>query len=209
MNASRNGHQCGAVGLLNTDWGDHGHWQPLSVSYLGFMAGAMAAWNTKADLRKNLAENLSLNAFRDATGKMGRAFYDLGNMYQCFKKKTFNSSVPWQMLFRDPKEAKWTEGLETSEFECMEQRLAEIEEAAQDAQMACPDAEIVDEEFEQSLAILRLAAEVGKWRLGGSKPKHLVEKVEQIKMDHELVWLLRNRPGGLADSEKKLKVTVE
>ncbi len=206
MNAARNGHASGAVGLLNTDWGDNGHWQPLSVSYLGFMVGAMAAWNTKDDPRRELPMNLSLNAFRDPSGKMGQAFYDLGNIYQCFAKKTSNQSVPWQMLFRDAKDPKWSEGLEPAEFEAMDERLIEIEEIAAGDEMACADSEIVREEFEQSLNVLRLASDVGKWRLGGPKPKHLAETVEQIKMDHECVWLLRNRPGGLADSEKKCKV---
>lgn len=206
VNAARNGHNSGAVGLLNTDWGDNGHWQPLSVSYLGFMAGAMAAWNTKADLRKDLQMNLSLNAFRDPTGKTGTAFYDLGNVYLAFKKSTFNQSVPWQMLFRDTKDPKWIEGLEMAEFEEMDKRIEAIAEAYKGSEMACADAQIVSEEFEQSLEMLRLSADVGKHRLGGPKPKNLSEKVEQVKMDHECVWLMRNRPGGLADSEKKLKI---
>jgi len=206
VNAARNGHKCGAVGLLNTDWGDNGHWQPLSVSYLGFMVGAMAAWNAKPDVRKGLPESLSWNAFGDPTGKVGRAFYDLGNIYQTFAKKTFNASVPWQMLFRDASDPKWIEGLEMREFEEMERRLGEIEEAVHGDGMTCPDAEIAREEIEQSLNVLRLSAEVGKHRLGGPKPKNLAEKVEQVNMDHEVVWLMRNRPGGLADSEGKLKV---
>ncbi len=206
MNAARNGHSRGAVGLLNTDWGDNGHWQPLSVSYLGFMAGAMCAWNSKADPRKSLSDNLSVNAFHDPTGKMGYAFHEIGNIYQCFAKKTFNQSIPWQALFRDSKDPKWAEGLELSEFEAMETRLTELEEAAAGNEMNCADGQIVSEEWEQSLAVLSLAAEVGKWRLGGPKPKRLADMVEQVQMDHECVWLMRNRPGGLADSEKKLKV---
>ena len=37
---AENGLKHGAVGYLNTDWGDRGHWQVLPVSYLGFAAGA-------------------------------------------------------------------------------------------------------------------------------------------------------------------------
>lgn len=205
-NAARNGLKQGAIGLLNTDWGDNGHWQPLSVSYLGFLVGAMASWNAKADARRGLAENLSLHAFGDSTGKMGRAFYDLGDIYRVFGKRTFNSSVPWQMLFRNPNDPRFVEGLEMSEFEEMERRLAEIEVAAQGDEMTCPDAEIVREEFEHLMRMLQLAAEVGKHRLGGPKPKGLEDRAAEIKMDHELVWLMRNRPGGLADSEAKIRV---
>ena len=205
-NAARNGHDCGAIGLLNTDWGDNGHWQPLSVSYLGFMVGAAASWNTKPDAREDLARRLSIHAFGDPTGVSGKAFHELGNIYLCFSKKTFNASVPWQMLFRDAGDAKWVEGLETREFEEMERRLDEIETEFAGEAMCSPDAEIVREEFEHLVRMLRLSAEVGKHRLGGSKPKDLADKLHEAKMDHEVVWLMRNRSGGLADSESKLKI---
>ena len=42
--AAREGFRHGASGYLITDWGDHGHWQPPPVSYLGFLAGAGFAW---------------------------------------------------------------------------------------------------------------------------------------------------------------------
>src|SRR6266849_5392230 len=34
--AALNARKHGAIGYLNTDWGDYGHWQTLPVSYLGF-----------------------------------------------------------------------------------------------------------------------------------------------------------------------------
>jgi len=34
--------ECGAGGLLNTDWGDAGHWQHLPVSFAGFRRGCGA-----------------------------------------------------------------------------------------------------------------------------------------------------------------------
>ena len=44
-NAAVNGFANGAIGYLNTDWGDNGHMQPLPVSYLGYLAGAAMSWN--------------------------------------------------------------------------------------------------------------------------------------------------------------------
>lgn len=35
----------GAVGLLNTDWGDGGHYQPLGQSWYGYAFGAEQAWS--------------------------------------------------------------------------------------------------------------------------------------------------------------------
>lgn len=204
--AAKNGLKQEAIGYLNTDWGDYGHWQPLSVSYLGFMAGAMASWNAKADVGSNLAENLSVNAFGDTTGKVGRAFYDLGNIYRVFAKKTFNSSVPWQMLFRPLDDPKWVEGVDMREFVEMDERLREIEESVRGEKMSCPDARIVREEIKHLFKLLRFSSEVGKMRLGGPKPKNLSAKVQSVKESHQNVWLLRNRPGGLKDSLGKIKV---
>ncbi|MGC8805527.1 MAG: beta-N-acetylhexosaminidase, partial [Candidatus Ratteibacteria bacterium] len=44
VNAAKNGIRFGAIGMLNTDWGDNGHWQYLPVSYIGFGYGAGVSW---------------------------------------------------------------------------------------------------------------------------------------------------------------------
>jgi hypothetical protein len=42
---ARLGAEHGAQGLLNTDWGDHGHYQPLGQCWYGYAYGAEQAWN--------------------------------------------------------------------------------------------------------------------------------------------------------------------
>jgi len=49
LSAAENGLKHGAIGYLNTDWGDNGHWQPLPVSYLGFAVGAAYSWNLESN----------------------------------------------------------------------------------------------------------------------------------------------------------------
>jgi hypothetical protein len=41
---ARLGREHGAEGLLNTDWGDHGHYQPLGLSWYGYAYGAEQSW---------------------------------------------------------------------------------------------------------------------------------------------------------------------
>jgi len=41
---AREGAAHGAAGLLNTDWGDYGHYQPLGQSWYGYAYGAEQAW---------------------------------------------------------------------------------------------------------------------------------------------------------------------
>ena len=45
---ARTGRRLGALGLLNTDWGDFGHRNPLGVSLHGFAHGAAHAWHGAA-----------------------------------------------------------------------------------------------------------------------------------------------------------------
>ncbi|MHB1000215.1 MAG: family 20 glycosylhydrolase [Armatimonadota bacterium] len=205
-NAARNGLEQGAVGMLNTDWGDSGHWQPLPVSYTGFLAGAMASWNAKTDLRDVLANCLSLHAFNDTSMKIGQAFYDLGDVYRVFKKQTFNSSIPWMMLFHDKDNEKSVEDLDISEFDEMDRKLDEITSKIDGDNMLTPDASIVREELIHVIDTLRLSALAGRIRLGNGTFDDITDKVDDLKRQHERVWLLRNRPGGLSDSTDRIKV---
>jgi hexosaminidase len=40
----------GGIGLLNTDWGDGGHYNFHQSAYVGYLAGAEFGWNTRADM---------------------------------------------------------------------------------------------------------------------------------------------------------------
>jgi hypothetical protein len=72
------GRRHGALGYLNTDWGDGGHPQPLAVSYLPYLAGASLSWCAKSFDEALLAPVLNRDIFRDPTERMGRAAYALG-----------------------------------------------------------------------------------------------------------------------------------
>ncbi len=54
------GRRHGAVGLLNTDWGDQGHFNPLAASWHGMALGACLGWNADhpvgADLDRRFAK---------------------------------------------------------------------------------------------------------------------------------------------------------
>ena len=44
LHAAKVGRKHGAIGYLNTDWGDGGHPQPLAVSWLPYLVGAAVSW---------------------------------------------------------------------------------------------------------------------------------------------------------------------
>jgi len=204
--AARNGLANGAIGLLNTSWGDHGHWDPLPVAYLGFMVGAMSSWNSAADVKRTIGENLSLHAFGDPTLKIGAAFRDLGNTYKVFKKRVMNSIRPWQILFSPMENAAVVEGVTIAELDAMESLLRDIEAALSGEAMSCCDSATVRRELAHVISMLRLASVVGRVKLGEDRPRDLESRVEAVREEHRAVWLLRNRVGGLDDSASKLRI---
>jgi hexosaminidase len=75
------GRKHGAVGFLNTDWGDGGHPQPLAVSYAPYLMGAALSWcapKAGTDYEALLGPVLSRDIFRDPTGLMAQAALGLG-----------------------------------------------------------------------------------------------------------------------------------
>jgi hexosaminidase len=89
-NAAINGLMHGGIGFLNTDWGDYGHWQPNSVSDLGFAYGAAVSWAQDTNLNLDLPPLLDWFVFEDRAGVMGQLAYDLGNLYQIPGHARFN-----------------------------------------------------------------------------------------------------------------------
>jgi hypothetical protein len=90
--AAKAGKRFGAIGFLNTDWGDGGHPQPLAVSWPLFAAGAALAWNAKSLDEKIAANVLSRDVFEDATGKIAEAGFKLGFAHQKLGVKALNET---------------------------------------------------------------------------------------------------------------------
>lgn len=75
------GRKYGAVGYLNTDWGDGGHPQPLAVSYAPYLLGATLSWcppRNATSYEALLAPVLSRDVFQDHTGRMAEAALAMG-----------------------------------------------------------------------------------------------------------------------------------
>ncbi len=74
VNAAENGLKHGASGYLNTDWGDNGHWQVPSVSWLGLAAGAAFGWCLKSNVDLAAPQVVSRFAFDDPSGSTNRLY---------------------------------------------------------------------------------------------------------------------------------------
>lgn len=197
LSAAENGLKRGASGYLITDWGDNGHWQPLPVSYPGFAAGAALAWNVAGNKGRDWAQALDVHVFQDAAGIMGGVALDLGNAYLECGHQIANATVLFKLLNEKP---DWPvpEGVTRETLEQTRATISAIMEKIPQARMACPDADLVADEFMNAGRMLVAACDRGcRLPVGG---------LNTIIAEHRRLWLARNRPGGLADSLRNLEL---
>lgn len=213
--AAENGLRRGAIGYLNTDWGDNGHWQPLPVSYLGFAYGAAVAWATEANRDLDMARALDRFAFQDEAGRMGRLAYDLGNAYREMGIMPHNSSALFWLLRYLPEELREVEGrmfkgerLRAEPLRRTSAYLDEVMAGLPQSDMKRQDAELVRQEFTLVADMLGHACRRGLWMVGDGEAaagRQLSQEADELIGRYRATWLARNRPGGLGDSVARLE----
>lgn len=212
-NAAVNGLKHGAIGYLNTDWGDNGHWQPLSIAYAGFAIGAAFSWCYDSNKHIDVPEMLDVYVFRDNARQMGRLVYDLGNVYKITGQEHINGQVLATTLQRTPEEleqyfalvSSW--GGEEPDVEPATLRRAieqvnEILSTLSQTEMQLLDGNIIRAELRLA-SDLMLHSAYRLLHLQGEKDRsaeELATEREELKARQREVWLMRNRPGGLEDS---------
>jgi hexosaminidase len=201
------GRNHGAMGILNTDWGDHGHLQYLPFSYPGFAAGAAMSWCTESNANLPLAKLLDLHAFSDKGGMMGQAVLDLGNVYRSFSKLHNNSSTLFRIL-QHPKEGGMpADQRNLDDLDRARTAIRAAKTLAGQARMRCDDAALISREFANASAMLGYACDRGNWLLDKiSFPASTLDTALGDILDaHRALWLARNREGGLRDSAARLE----
>jgi hypothetical protein len=232
LNAAEHGLQHGAVGYLNTDWGDNGHWQILPASYLGFGYGAGVSWCLASNRKVAMATALNLFAFRDAAGVMGKVAYDMGNIYQSLGAYFHNASGLVRALLTPSGSGAAKRGksddvlaairgfgdgkVDAKAYQRAEKAIAAAMKPIKKQRMQRPDANVVVTEYECAADLLHHACGLGA--LAWEEDKATTRKLKQllasdlkrIIKNYRELWLMRNRVGGLTDSvaglEKVLKV---
>jgi hexosaminidase len=222
--AARSGMESGAIGYLNTDWGDNGHIQPLPVSYLGFLLGAGVSWNASVAANPgavDLAALLDVHAFRDGAGVMGRIACDLGNAYLQTGSKVHNVSALFALVvFPDQTlPSGQTAGITKAHLEKTLVYIDEVTRPLGEARMERADASLIVDELGWAKDVLTFACHFGIARLEAgegakvstipeAKRADLAQRLAPLITRHREIWLRRNRPGGLDDSAARLEHTL-
>lgn len=210
-NAAKNGLKYGAMGYLNTDWGDAGHWQPLSVSYPAYVMGAAVSWDFETNQEINVGKLVSRYIFDDASGKSGQALIDIGNAYLL----TPDSRIfHWLLAAPDRPQLKQST---TKDLKSIIDYLDQHLHIILNSPMACEDAKIVKAEMELAVNMSKLACKIGLAKFTGSgsiqelkdvpenKRKALAAEYQKMIEEFKKIWVLRNRPGGLQVSSGNLE----
>lgn len=209
--AAANGLANGAIGYLNTDWGDRGHWQALPVSYLGYAAGAAYSWAVAANKDLDVAAAISRHAFGDVSGAMGRVAYDLGNVYHATGVTLRNSNVLFRMLHMPLAQITTAyPALSAAKLRRTEEAIDQAMAPLAGAQMAGPEQDLVRDEYRFSAWLMKHACRRGLLALDAGAAT--ADSLRELDMDmfgiiqeFSRLWLARNRPGGLGDSARRLE----
>ena len=221
-NSIDNGLKFGAIGVLNTDWGDRGHWQQLPISYPGYAYGAALSWYNAGNVDADLQAALDSFAFGDSSGVMGKLAADLGNTYQQPGVIVRNGNfLHW--IYTIPLEQMrhgWRRQLDGDSVEVLNNNsllyedlygtieyIDDVMKPLDTAQIKRPDAELIKREYRQSAHMLKHGAQRALLQVGDASLSKaaLLADLDALIEEHKALWLARNRPGGLDDSLANLE----
>lgn len=219
LNAAENGLATGAIGFLNTDWGDDGHWQYWPVSYAGVAYGAAVSWACAQNKDVDLASFLDRMVFLDENRVMGRFALDLGNYYLLQGKRTPNNTAVCQILKHSLLDMTPMKDLTEEALLATCAYVEELSNRLSAAQMRCDDAGLIAAEFRNAIAFIQHGVDLGLVKLsiaaegtGCCKSSEIRSMLQEMQHDmerlinnHKLLWLERNRLGGLSRSAGRLE----
>ena len=192
--AAENGLKHGACGFLITDWGDGGHWQPLAVSYAGFVYGAGVSWC----LGRNSGMDVGAALDAHVSEGLGRELMDLGDVYRRCGALRGNSTELFHILSK-PRTRPLSPGVTCETLRAVLDLVDGVAETLPQTQS------IIVQEAIHMIRLVRAACHRGLALLDGGidRPearRALAAEMEALMASHAEVWRLRNREGGLSDS---------
>ncbi len=211
LEAARHGTARGAIGLLNTDWGDQGHWQVLPISYPGYALGAAAAWHPAGATSLELAGALDRFVFDDRAGVTGRALLALGDTHLAARVSTPNATVYGRSMLTGLAEIPKIKGATPAGWQRALDAVRREAAPLRRARMSCPDADLIGRELAAAVRLAEHACRRALLAHGLPARRAIRERralrsdLAGIMRDHRTLWLARNRPGGFRESVARMQ----
>jgi hexosaminidase len=210
--AAQAGLDNGAIGYLNTDWGDNGHWQQLPISYPGLAAGAAFSWCLEENHPLNLEAILTKVIFRDSSGEIGKVLVTLGEEYQRWGLRLPNSSPLFWLLQERAKALLRFDFTNLNPVRESLHRLQSCLELINRVQFQREDAGMLQKELRLTVKMMVqacLRALSIYQAKDHSDPSTILYEIKGLMMEFQQTWLARNRVGGLTDSLNRFDVLLE
>ena len=169
-------------GMLLTDWGDAGHWQPLAVSLPALVRAADLAWSPDAPEEGLSSEIDQLEGVKG----LGALLLRLGDTYRTAQAESYNATRLFQAYNLPPKEAP------AFDRSALLAARSELETLAEDA--TCLGDALVAREARFALGMQRLAIERALGTSGLTRAR------ARLAAQMELLWLERGPRAYLDDS---------
>lgn len=205
--AARYGRANGAKGFLITDWGDFGHRQYMPASYVPFACGAGAAWCAKANYKADVNRPISRFIFMSPDEGLSQAWSDAGDIYRATGVSLKNRTVLFSIMEQPLNEISNIKSVSVTGLHRALSQIRKIETRLQCVKCPSPESKLAARELSLTLRVMAHACTRGISALQNrskSIPQRdkvkLASDMGAILAEHRVLWLKRNRPGGLESS---------
>ena len=216
------GRRYNALGMLNTDWGDLGHRNPLGVSLHSYAHGAAHAWNGAAVNDKTFTRAFTFHVFNDRDGRLAEAIWKLGEtdtesrLYHALVEplelpvtRYINRFDPPSIVSHYP--ALFPEAISKSTMPIPVIRWPRTDAGLPEFErLAIEECKLA--ERMNALAIRRSA--IGRAvrsgaRIQAGECRDWADEMELLAQDFATLWRCRNRPTRLKDNLKMMAFAAE
>ncbi|MGH7975844.1 MAG: beta-N-acetylhexosaminidase [Limisphaerales bacterium] len=210
--AARAGRKFGAIGFLNTDWGDGGHPQPLAISWPMLSAGAALAWNSKTFDEEKLISVLGRDVFGNS--KIAGGAFKLGFAHKKLGANTPNETPLGTVVAAPRPEGrelfcrnglKWFDKISPKKIWAtlkeIEGQISVLKDLGR-RHAVPPDSEILRRELDLAARMALQSCKFMLWQQAVaagkiSKAKSLarigIQGLRQLQKDFNAYWPLRNK----------------
>ncbi|NQT60326.1 MAG: family 20 glycosylhydrolase [Bacteroidetes bacterium] len=203
------GKKYGAAGLLITDWGDHGHWNPYVLSILPLTAAGLGFWQGEIPSETETITAAADPKTGNISGEFSELLIELGSLYTKLPFKLHNTT-PWKVvLIQHYVPAYRTdflshkEEMDNLDWDIYTNELLQLREKFS----TCSDEQLLLDEIlwccDISLlgvAMCRSYAGSASWlpeELTQDDAKLFAVRLQTLADRFQEIWLQRSRPGGL------------
>ncbi len=207
--------QYGAQGVLNTDWGDGGHLNFISTSYVGIAWGAAMSWRPAENKDIDLAAAVDTHVYHDRAGKATDFTLKAGHFFLLEgEQPQDNTTLTHRFMMTGLKWRHLCKGLAPAAFDNLTAYFESLRPLAEGMDIPTDEGELIKREFLLSLDACVLLQNVGRFyvalhtedaALRREALEALKEGIPSIVERTEELWLIRNRRSYLAESVEPWK----